>query len=332
MPKEHIITPRGDEKGRIDGGVLLSAYAPLDPSLSSNPRFSAIGSVDLFARLNRTQTKIIERFLAGPLEDSVHLLPAAYWNTRTPSEYWKARHFATYQFEDEGHSAKLDPRAVLLGTIKRSHWAYRLYNPSWDEIVECYNGTAAFDLGLEGFEVRLDHTSPYKRCGPAFHEHIHLDGILAFHVYHKEKRVMTIGFSFAEDRSILIQQIQLASRTGNRWLYRFPKNRIEFILERFAAAYPTHNIHLINGSDLCRSILGLYERNIHRIEDYHARFPSESTGGEDPAADQKAKAAFFRNDRARIEAFYNNTGRYTRGEVAIFHDMQHNLMIRRKAA
>lgn len=332
--QEAVISPMGDDEGRIDGGVPLDVYAPLAPALTADPRFSTIGGVDLLARLTKDAQNYIQDCLSAEIDlnDQIHDLPFKYWLTRTPSEYWKARHSATYGFcsEQFKHIAR-DPRCALIDKIVSSHWRNGLYNPSWEEIEDCYAAISSFDLGLDGFEVRLDHTTAYKPSGYAFHELIHLDGALAYHVLHKGERVMTIGFSLVKGRRVLIQQVQLASKRGNRWLYRFPKNRLEFILERFCAAFPRHTIHLIDPEDLCNSIAAIYQGNIERIEKAILdpdNNPESSAGRElqDRIDAQRAKLAWFNEDRGRLEAFYKNTGRFEPVDVVTFRDNRHYRM------
>src|SRR3546814_1923886 len=64
------------------------------------------------------------------------------------------------------------------------------------------------------------------------HSRTPLDGVFAYLVQYKGEHVMTLGFSLINDRQILLQQVQLKNRTGNRWLFRFPENRLEFIIDR----------------------------------------------------------------------------------------------------
>lgn len=332
--KEPIISPMGDDEGRIDDGVPLDVYSPLAPALTADPRFSTIGSLDLFARLKKDARDYIQENLIASedVNDQIHDLPAQYWLTRTPSEYWKARHSATYAFcPDQARLIARDPRCALIDKIISSHWRNGLYKPSWEEIEDCYSAISSFDLGIDGFEIRLDHATGYKPCGRAFHELIHLDGALAYHVLHKGERVMTIGFSLVKGRRVLIQQVQLASKRGNRWLYRFPKNRIEFILERFCAAFPRHKIHLIDAKDLCDSIAAIYQSNIDRIEKTISIsvIGSESQATrdlQDRADAQRQKLAWFNEDRKRLEAFYKNTGRFAAVEAVTFRDARHHRM------
>src|SRR3546814_4012996 len=79
------------------------------------------------------------------------------------------------------------------------------------------------------------------------HSRTPLDGVFAYLVQYKGEHVMTLGFSIINDRQILLQQVQLKNRTGNRWLFRFPENRLEFIIDKFRSAFRGYRIHIVDG-------------------------------------------------------------------------------------
>ena len=337
--QEKAIHAQGDDDGRFDGGVPLPVYqGPIDPAMSDDPLFANLGGVDPLARLSEDAAEYVRAHLEGGSapEDVIHDLPLAYWQTRTPSEYWMMRIAATYGFHhhQENHLER-DPRLFLMGKIQSSHWRNGLHHAEWSEIVEAYKGIASFDLGLEGFEVRVDHTTDKRFRGYAFHELIHLDGALAFHLHHKGRRVMTIGFSFADGNRILIQQVQIASKRGNRWLFRFPSNRIEFVVERFSACFPRHSIHLVDGFDLCDSIADIYLENLQRSEKYaECLHPdhAEKKRARESVELNRSKIRVFREDRERIQSLYEDTGRFERGEAYVSRDIRHYRMIDARAA
>ena len=335
-PSKSMFHRQGDETGKISGGVPLSAYQDLleCPPTSANDTFHG---VDPYARLNPESKDYVQELLSIKTDpkECIHDLPLAYWKSRTPSEYWMMRLHAEYAFcLDTERALNLDPRHALLGKIISSYWRYSLTTPSWSEIADAYTGIASFDLGLENFEARLDHTHERDMKGPGFHECVYLDGALAFHIHHASKRVMTISFSFAKGRRILIQQIQLASKRGNRWLFRFPPHRLEFFLERFAAAFPQHSIHVTHEDDLCEAISSLYQKILETREKHVQFYETSPHKSEDDIAaargkvvEQKAKIVAFNTDKPRLKAFYANTGRFQAIDTCEFRSIRYRRVI-----
>src|SRR3546814_5464994 len=131
---------------------------------------------------------------------------------------------ASRNFDSKTHDAfDANPSHELLRKIKSSIWRWSLNDKSRNEVVDAYAAIRSFDLGIEGLEVTLDYTNGYNEQGMGKHSRTPLDGVFAYLVQYKGEHVMTLGFSIINDRQILLQQVQLKNRTGNRWLFRFPE-------------------------------------------------------------------------------------------------------------
>ena len=125
-------------------------------------------------------------------------------------------------------------------------------------LVDSYEGLRNLSFG-EGFEVRLDHTNSINERGTAVYSRmappkpLWLDGEFGLLVYYKGKHVLTIGFS-PTAAGILIHQVQLREKRGNRFIYKLPKPILEHVIDCFKAAFPTRPILLIDGAEAVRRV------------------------------------------------------------------------------
>lgn len=227
-----------------------------------------------------------------------------------------------------GHLSQVGPHRLverISSSMRRWGWG----DPDWNAVADAWRGLKAFDLGVPGFEVEIDHVHTSAPRGWSIHSATYLDGALAFLVRWRDRHVMTIGFSFASGRRLLVQQIQTKSRTGNRWMFRFPRNRVEHVLDRFAAAFPDWDLHLVDGASLAAGTLSAYRRAIaksraacamHRDTMRHSgceemRSAARKWRLEEIAErrDVRQRIAHLAVDAPRIETLYAGSGRWVRG-------------------
>ena len=221
------------------------------------------------------------------------------------------------------------PQYRVVEKIRNSMWRTAIHGTNWNETVLAYESLRKFtfsDLGPD-FDVRLDYTTGCNEKGYSEHSRVFLDGVFAFLLYYKGEHAMTIGFSFYDEAHILLQQVQLAKAKGNRWLYRFPENRLEYILSQFRANFPDHHIMLIKGEVTVDRVISDYSRGIaeaaHWINKY-SEFAARARGDDSPTKyledvarhlDHKQKleerVAKVEADRQRLVAFYENVGNHT---------------------
>jgi hypothetical protein len=192
-------------------------------------------------------------------------------------------------------------------------WRWGCGDRSWNEVVDAYNGIRNFSLGVDGFELRLDFTTWFNYRGYSRESRTFLDGVFGFLVYYKGEHVMTLGFSFARDRRLLVQQVQLTKRKGNRFLFKLPANRVEWILQRFGEAFPNHVLCIADGGDIANSHLKSYKEALQSFKEMETR-------GQADAEDRKhieileSKVTHLTADLPRLRDFYANVGCFTRGE------------------
>lgn len=203
-------------------------------------------------------------------EDIVSSLPSRALARLTVDELCKIQYSCarTLSVDDLFHN---DPRYRVYYKIKNSMWRWGMKDGTWNEIVDSYNGLQAFTLDHPDFEVRLDYTTGWNPHGPAelsreSERDLYLDGVFAYLVYYKGKPVMTIGFSFIGGYKVFIQQIQLASKQGNRWLFKFP-NRVDRIISAFKTAFPSHGIWIADGADIAKKSIRSYRNGYRRAKE-----------------------------------------------------------------
>lgn len=167
----------------------------------------------------------------------------------------------------------------------------------YGRFVDAYEGLRRLSFG-EGFEVRLDHTNSINERGTAVYTRfappkpVWLDGEFGLLVYYKGKHVLTVGFS-PTGAGILIHQVQLREKRGNRFIYKLPKPYLEHTLDCFRVAFPTHPVLLIDGTEAVERIRQAYGK--------------------------RAKEDFDKTDAPeRIRTFYDRPlNGYERGEVPV---------------
>lgn len=216
---------------------------------------------------------------------------------------------------------------ILVRKIESSMWRWGFSRGKWNDVVAAHVGIRNFDLGLEDFEVRLDHTTYVNECGYSEHSRTFLDGVFAYLVHYRGEHVMTIGFSVAADRRILIQQVQLVNRRGNRFLFRMPTNRLEHIIACFAAAFPGHDLYVVDGRAVGTKSLRSYEDALARAKRRLVNMRAgDAYSPVEEIATLEKKAAHLRADLPRLEAQYGETGRYQRGAVLAMNSLDHYLL------
>lgn len=162
-----------------------------------------------------------------------------------------------------------DPEYEIIRKISSSMWRWGWTDKSvkgWNSLVRAYNAIKSFDLGLKGLTIKLDYSTYYLEKGYSKYTRTFLDGVFAFLIYYKDKHVMTIGFSVASDNRILLSQFQLKNRKGNRFLYKLPKNRLDFIVDKFYKHFKGFDIYLVDGKSLAKSTQNMYENALEKTK------------------------------------------------------------------
>jgi hypothetical protein len=156
-----------------------------------------------------------------------------------------------------------EERYMVVNKLRLSMWHWGGLNKNWNSLVRCWNGIKNFEFG-DDFEVRLDHStfcneSGWSEWAPRTEDQaVYLDGELGFLIFYKSKHVLTIGWS-ASAYGILIQQVQLKNKKGNRWLYKFP-NLMEHVVNQMQLAFNC-DIWLVQGKSLADGIKANYTQN-----------------------------------------------------------------------
>lgn len=323
-------------------GIALSA---LDATLSRVPSDlddKPIASFDFAEAIGPKGIVFLTRYynLADDAAEVVHNLPAAFFEhlgvERAAMAIASSKYSMSSQIERE--IEETSPVFTVLRKIRSSLWRWGMVHASWNETVDAYEGLRAFDLGIPGLEVTLDHTTSYNERGYSEHSRTFLDGVFAYLLHWKGEHVMTIGFSFTANRGLLLQQVQLKNPRGNRWLFRLPANRMEFVIDRLAAAFPEHRIHVADGADIAGISLASYRSSLERARkmasDYDRRLDSATDENVDYITSYRdslnedadvlaAKIAKLEADLPRLAALYRDTGAYRLGDPLVLDGIKH---------
>ncbi len=301
----------------IDVATFTDDLVKVSDDLNGNP----LASFDPMERIGPAARAYAEaRFNDGSkFKDFGHYLPLKALACLTLDEITKIRYSTSTMMdqtvEDEFRS---NPRFTVVHKIINSLWRWGYSRGTWNEIVDSYNGIRDFSIDLPDFSVRLDYTTGCNELGWGEHSPTYFDGIFGFLVYYKGEHVMTLGFSILADRQICIQQVQLTKQRGNRWLYKWPANRMEYVITRFKEAFPGYRLHVVDGGDIALKNMNAYKKSLASIrDDFHE--------AEDRRIKLKAKIKHIRADRKRLAAFYRDCGKYVLGEKASIkrYDLKH---------
>jgi hypothetical protein len=171
--------------------------------------------------------------------------------------------------------------------LRNSLHHYSSYPSDWNSLVKGYYAIPDFVFDPD-FEVRFDHSSYFNWWSPAFHlreqmreffnyhrprltrfeeneiwnkHQTYLDAVFGYLIYYKGHHVMTIGFSLGKD-SILISQIQLKEKRGNRWAFKLPGGYFNYVVTRMYDHFIEYelSVYLVDGQDLAKRIEGLYPK------------------------------------------------------------------------
>lgn len=320
-------------------GLPLSTYvAPLRKvPVHLNARPSA--AFDAMERIGpHARAYIASTFETDDFDRISHNLPMRAFARLSLDEIAKIRHSTSMMMDRSVEDAfDHEPNHVLVNKIASSMWRWGFSRGDWNGIVDAYDGLRSFDLGIEGLEVRLDHTTGRNECGYSEHSRIFLDGVFGLLVHHRGEHVMTIGLSVMGGRRLLLQQVQLRSRRGNRWLFRMPANRMEFVVDRLMSAFPRHAIHVADGADIAARSLRGYREGLAQAKASVARYAmrlAESSGdvrdvgeylatAKESVAEYADKIAHLETEAPRIAALYRNTGRHAQGRALRLNGITH---------
>jgi hypothetical protein len=209
----------------------------------------------------------------------------------------------------------------VVAKIQSTVWYREQNRNDWNAVVDAYNGIRAFTLDLgPDFEVRLDYTTGHHEASWSELTRTFIDGVFAFLIYYQGAHVMTVSFTFMEDHTLLVRQVQLKEPRGNRFLYRFKGPYLPYLLTRLKAAFVHHSLYLVCGRELVASIDENYTNALARAERSNDKNPEHITK-------LTTQLAHLRADSDRIARFYREVTPFILGSSAKhFHGLHHHVV------
>lgn len=163
----------------------------------------------------------------------------------------------------------------IIRKLSNSMWRWEMSYKSitsWNTIVDAYNCIRS--VKIDNFDITLDYTTSCNEKGYSKFSRTYLDGVFAFLIHYNGEHVMTIGFTVLSNHRILINQVQLVKKHGNRFLFKMG-NRIEWSIDLFHTFFKNFNIYLIKGIDLSQSIYEQYKSQ-YDSNNYHLKKAKEN--------------------------------------------------------
>ncbi len=317
---------------------LKGQLHPVDPAYLD----SLIGSFqNIDAKLAFCKSYIDERYPNIPFKEYFNDLPRKLFRNFSFDEMCKLEQTTCYMHDSVRKILENRINHVVVHKIANSMWRWGYGKDAWNDVVDIYSKLQSFSfLEHPDFEIRIDLTTGDNQWGRSRYTRTFLDGVFGILVYYKHEHVMTIGFSFMKGHKILIQQIQLKKQTGNRWLYKLPNNRVEFMIEVFQKNFPGYTLFIVDGKtiaehslSLYQSSLGRYMENMKEYEDLVERklipkgskkfYKRSYQGDKENAQELTETIQHIQEDTERLVKFYANTGKFLLGESITLHGLTH---------
>lgn len=245
-----------------------------------------------------------------------HALPDEFYETCSFEEHAKIYattciqlpHDLNKRFEDE-------PRYRIVRKLRSSLWRWGggTSDVEWNNIVDAYDGIRNFSFGLPDFTVTLDYTTGYHPHGYGEYDRTtYLDGVFGLRVHYRGEHVMTIGFSIARGRTLLIAQAQMKKEKGNRFLFKLPMNHVAYAVFLMQKHFPGFQHYLIDGDSSVKKYLKDFHGALARCMEKNERYPSEltSVSGDNIAFLQKHIAVLEGEGGERIRRTYELNSDY----------------------
>ncbi len=248
----------------------------LDPSEGSTPDDVPNKEVRFIAANPEWVTYYTEEVKGRPFcwDDDWRDAPAtALEKAFTFSELAKIQHTSVLMSQYSEFARYMYP---LVAKLFNSHWQYGCYSHA---STADYNRIAAHLEKLrtlefaEGFTCKLTYTTHHNPFGPALHtiaeKRVFLDAPFGLMVFFKGEHVLTIGFALSR-HGVLVSQVQLREKKGNRFLYQLPGNYFDVALEALYRAFG-NELWLVTGPSAVKAIKLSYVDGTVPAEDAMAR-------------------------------------------------------------
>lgn len=301
---------------------------------------------DIEKKLESADLDCIKRYYGEEFsfEELCHRLPLEMFSQFSFDELCKLKYSAQFMMHQSVRDLfETDAEYELVRKIINSMWRWGMGKGIWNEVVDVHNCIRHFSfLDDPRFEIRLDHTTWFNRYGYSKYSRTYLDGVFAYLIHYKRKHVFTIGFSIMDDRRLLLQQIQSTKRKGNRYLYKLPVNRLEFVLNLFKKNFPEHDIYLVDGEDLANKTLSSYQRVLQNARKRHDQIRADlkRSSEECDSNEQwlletkeeirhlKAGIRHLKKDKTRLVKSYQESGKFEITSTVIdLNNLKHRLVI-----
>jgi hypothetical protein len=152
----------------------------------------------------------------------------------------------------------------LFGRLRNSAWRWGAFvEDDWNEVVRLFEGVRTFDFGLPGFTTHIDWATHCNEYGYSEHARLFLDGTVGLMIHRHGKHVLTVSVAPAGNGQVMVTQVQLVAKRGNRWLYALPCGLLDHVLDRLAAAFSHATLYLTDGHDLAQRIQASYRSSPH---------------------------------------------------------------------
>ncbi len=153
----------------------------------------------------------------------------------------------------------------FINKVFNTHWLYGASNSAkvqdFNHIIACFDKLRSLTFAPD-FEIKLTYAPAHNKQGysPHFNEKgqksLYIDASMAMCIYHKGKHVLTVGFAPCR-RGVVVAQVQLREKHGNRFLYKLPKKYLDVALDSLYRAFGDE-VWLVTGESAAKAVVQSY--------------------------------------------------------------------------
>lgn len=248
-----------------------------DPYLPTGPM--TLGEGRSWWKENALSAYTFDALRAAYTEDELVRLWYRRWVYDEVDRYFTSREqeSVTRDWNAGGRHIKhpADPGAFLLWKVRNSMYHYSAGvagTAHYGAFVAGYRGLRRFDFmpGDSRFEARLDHSRAFNPRGRGMYacylaprgsaraneDALWVDGPFGYHVFFEGEIVLTIGFAISP-WGILLNQVQLRQKRGNRWVYKLQQGIVAHAVDRLRAAFDMP-VALVTGVSALKEVVHWY--------------------------------------------------------------------------
>lgn len=222
--------------------------------------------VDIEAKIRRVAFDVIEEHWGRGHDEPDAFRWSESWHHLDYDDLWRA--FSAQElyrlwvgsFLESRLSRHVEEHEPLLWKVSNSLWQYGSVRDI-NTLSAHVEGLKRLHVNLPGFDLRITHSRSINTHGTAEHvePYLYLDASFGVLLYYRGEHVLTCGFALSKE-GVLVAQVQLRQKKGNRWLYKLPAHYVDFMLDVIGDAFGRDRVWLVDGKSAVEAVHKSYAK------------------------------------------------------------------------